>query len=233
MLVELSVDYGQTWKLLRYFAQDCATSFPDIPSRPAREVGEVVCDSRYSDIEPSTEGEVVFKALDPNFEIQNPYAPDIQALITFTNLRINFTKLHTLGDILLGQKQPDPLEKYYYALYEMVVRGSCFCNGHASYCSPVQNLRGDIFHEPEMSVNAMAIPKDVTLIWPYIFPTIELVGVYVMAVSIIQWGSTVIAACSSFTTILRKQFQTLMLVSLVTVTQKVHGTVDSVRVKQI
>ncbi|XP_048357993.1 laminin subunit beta-4 isoform X2 [Sphaerodactylus townsendi] len=150
MLVELSVDYGQTWKLLRYFAQDCATSFPDIPSRPAREVGEVVCDSRYSDIEPSTEGEVVFKALDPNFEIQNPYAPDIQALITFTNLRINFTKLHTLGDILLGQKQPDPLEKYYYALYEMVVRGSCFCNGHASYCSPVQNLRGDIFHEPEM-----------------------------------------------------------------------------------
>nr|XP_056703689.1 laminin subunit beta-4 [Euleptes europaea] len=150
MLVERSVDYGQTWKLFRYFAQDCATSFPDIPSRPLREVGEVVCDSRYSDIEPSTEGEVVFKALDPNFEIENPYAPNIQALITFTNLRINFTKLHTLGDILLGQKQHDPLEKYYYALYEMVVRGSCFCNGHASYCSPVQNLRGDVFHEPGM-----------------------------------------------------------------------------------
>uniref|UniRef100_A0A670J3M1 Laminin subunit beta 4 n=1 Tax=Podarcis muralis TaxID=64176 RepID=A0A670J3M1_PODMU len=150
MLVERSTDYGQTWKVFRYFAQDCATSFPDIPSRPATTVGDVVCDSRYSDIEPSTEGEVVFKALDPSFEIEDPYAPYIQELITLTNLRINFTKLHTLGDTLLGQKRRDPLEKYYYALYEMIVRGSCFCNGHASYCGPVQNLRGDVFHEPGM-----------------------------------------------------------------------------------
>ncbi|CAI5785238.1 Laminin subunit beta 4 [Podarcis lilfordi] len=150
MLVERSTDYGQTWKVFRYFAQDCATSFPDIPSRPATTVGDVVCDSRYSDIEPSTEGEVVFKALDPSFEIEDPYAPYIQELITLTNLRINFTKLHTLGDTLLGQKRHDPLEKYYYALYEMIVRGSCFCNGHASYCGPVQNLRGDVFHEPGM-----------------------------------------------------------------------------------
>ncbi|XP_053262092.1 laminin subunit beta-4 isoform X1 [Podarcis raffonei] len=150
MLVERSTDYGQTWKVFRYFAQDCATSFPDIPSRPATTLGDVVCDSRYSDIEPSTEGEVVFKALDPSFEIEDPYAPYIQELITLTNLRINFTKLHTLGDTLLGQKRRDPLEKYYYALYEMIVRGSCFCNGHASYCGPVQNLRGDVFHEPGM-----------------------------------------------------------------------------------
>ncbi|XP_042326664.1 laminin subunit beta-4 isoform X2 [Sceloporus undulatus] len=150
MLVERSADYGQTWKVYRYFAQNCAASFPGIPSRPAREVGDVVCDSRYSDIEPSTEGEVVFKALDPSFEIANPYDPYIQELITFTNLRINFTKLHTLGDTLLGRKLHNPLDKYYYALYEMVVRGSCFCNGHASYCGPVQNLRGDVFHQPGM-----------------------------------------------------------------------------------
>ncbi|XP_066489837.1 laminin subunit beta-4 [Tiliqua scincoides] len=150
MLVERSADFGQTWKVFRYFAQDCASSFPDISSRPARTVGDVVCDSRYSHIEPSTEGEVVFKALDPSFEIENPYLPYIQELITFTNLRINLTKLHTLGDTLLGQKQHDPLEKYYYAIYEMVVRGSCFCNGHARSCGPVQNLRGDVFHEPGM-----------------------------------------------------------------------------------
>ncbi|XP_072856749.2 laminin subunit beta-4 [Pogona vitticeps] len=148
MLVERSADYGQTWKVFRYFAHDCAASFPNIPSRPAGRVGDVVCDSRYSDIEPSTEGEVVFKALDPSFDIEDPYAPYVQELITFTNLRINFTKLHTLGDTLLGQKQQNPLEKYYYALYEMVVRGSCFCNGHASYCGPVPNLRGDVFYEP-------------------------------------------------------------------------------------
>lgn len=67
-----------------------------------------------------------------------------------TNLRINFTKLHTLGDALLGRRHSDPLEKYYYAIYEMVVRGSCFCNGHASQCDSMQNLRGDVFHQSGM-----------------------------------------------------------------------------------
>uniref|UniRef100_A0A8D0EKD1 Laminin subunit beta 4 n=1 Tax=Strix occidentalis caurina TaxID=311401 RepID=A0A8D0EKD1_STROC len=150
MLVERSTDFGQTWKAFRYFAQDCAASFPNISSGPAKSVGDIICDSRYSDIEPSTEGEVVLKALDPSFEIQNPYVPYIQELITLTNLRINFTKLHTLGDALLGRRHIDPLEKYYYAVYEMVVRGSCFCNGHASQCDPMQNLRGDVFHQSGM-----------------------------------------------------------------------------------
>ncbi|NXN99499.1 LAMB4 protein, partial [Rhinopomastus cyanomelas] len=149
MLVERSTDFGQTWKAFRYFAQDCASSFPNISSGPAKSVGDVICDSRYSDIEPSTEGEVVLKALDPSFETEDPYVPYIQELITLTNLRINFTKLHTLGDVLLGRRHSDPLEKYYYAIYEMVVQGSCFCNGHASQCDST-NLRGDVFHQSGM-----------------------------------------------------------------------------------
>ncbi|XP_077022718.1 laminin subunit beta-4 isoform X2 [Tamandua tetradactyla] len=150
MLVERSTDYGRTWKVFKYFAKDCATSFPDITSGRAQGVGDVVCDSKYSHIEPSTGGEVVLKVLDPNFEIENPYSPYIQDLVTLTNLRINFTKLHTLGDTLLGRKQKDSLDKYYYALYKMVVRGSCFCNGHASECGPVQKVRGDVFSPPGM-----------------------------------------------------------------------------------
>jgi hypothetical protein len=64
MLVERSTDYGHTWKVLKYFAKDCAASFPDITSGQAQEVGDLVCDSRYSDIEPSTGGEVAFLSLD-------------------------------------------------------------------------------------------------------------------------------------------------------------------------
>ncbi|XP_075455855.1 laminin subunit beta-4 isoform X2 [Ascaphus truei] len=150
MLVERSRDFGKTWKVFRYFAQNCASSFPDVTHNHAEEVGDIVCDSKYSDIEPSTEGEVVLKALDPSFDIENPYDPYIQDLITITNLRINFTKLHTLGDTLSNRWQSEPLEKYYYAVYEMVVRGNCFCNGHASQCVPVQNMRNDAFNQPGM-----------------------------------------------------------------------------------
>ncbi|XP_042191375.1 laminin subunit beta-4 [Callorhinchus milii] len=148
MLVERSSDYGHTWKVFRYFSFDCGDSFPTVPTGPAQKVDDVICDSKYSDLEPSTDGEVVLKALDPNFQIYNPHSPQIQELITFTNLRINFTQLHTLGDIRLRKRQTE--EKYYYALYEMVIRGSCFCNGHASQCVPVNNIRGDIFSQQGM-----------------------------------------------------------------------------------
>uniref|UniRef100_A0A4W2H9E6 Laminin subunit beta 4 n=1 Tax=Bos indicus x Bos taurus TaxID=30522 RepID=A0A4W2H9E6_BOBOX len=124
MLVERSTDYGHTWRVFKYFAKDCAQG-----------VGDLVCDSKYSDIEPSTGGEVEFPFFD---------------LVTLTNLRINFTRLHTLGDTLLGRRQNDSLDKYYYAVYEMVVRGSCFCNGHASECGSTQKTRGDVFSLPGM-----------------------------------------------------------------------------------
>ncbi|KAM6151998.1 LOW QUALITY PROTEIN: laminin subunit beta-4 [Erethizon dorsatum] len=164
MLVEHSMDYGHTWKALKYFAKGCAASFPDITPGQAQEVGDLVCDSRYSDIQPSTGGKVL-KVLDPSFDIESPYSPYIQDLVTLTNLRTNFTKLHTLGDTLLGSGQNNPLDKYYYALYEMVVGSSLFCNSHTSECGPLQKVRGDFFSPLEMQVEkAYSLAReDVTL----------------------------------------------------------------------
>ncbi|KAM6926955.1 laminin subunit beta-4 [Lycodopsis pacificus] len=150
MLVERSKDFGRSWKVFRYFAEDCSLWFPSVSNQPADSIDDIVCDSRYSGSDPSTDGEVVLKALDPIFELGNPYAPNIQDLITLTNIRVNFTRLFTLGDTLLGRRRRNPQDKYYYALYNMVVRGSCFCNGHASQCTPVDGGRGDVFTQAGM-----------------------------------------------------------------------------------
>ncbi|XP_061578256.1 laminin subunit beta-4 [Cololabis saira] len=145
MLVERSKDFGRSWKVFRYFAEDCALHFPSVPRESADKIDDVVCDSRYSGSQPSTGGEVVLKALDPVFEIENPYARNIQDLITVTNIRVNFTRLFTLGDTLLSRRRRNPQDKYYYSLYNMVVQGSCFCNGHASQCVSSDGGRGDVF----------------------------------------------------------------------------------------
>uniref|UniRef100_A0A669DZP6 Laminin, beta 4 n=1 Tax=Oreochromis niloticus TaxID=8128 RepID=A0A669DZP6_ORENI len=150
MLVERSKDFGRSWKVVRYFAEDCSLHFPSVSTAPARSIDDVVCDSRYSGSEPSSDGEVVLKALDPVFKTENPHAPNIQDLTTVTNIRVNFTRLFTLGDTLLSRRRRNPQDKYYYSVYNMVVQGSCFCNGHASQCVPMAGVRWDIFTQPGM-----------------------------------------------------------------------------------
>ncbi|XP_060515754.1 laminin subunit beta-1 isoform X2 [Cylas formicarius] len=147
MLIERSYDFKQTWQVYRYFAQNCTESFPHIREGHPRNLTDVVCESRYSGLSPATDGEVIYRVLPPTLPIDNPYSEQVQNLLKMTNLRINFTRLHTLGDDLLDQRE-EIQEKYYYAITDMVVRGSCSCYGHANRCLPLAGIEAkpDMVH---------------------------------------------------------------------------------------
>lgn len=110
MLIERSYDFGRTWHVYRYFAHKCHEAFPGIP-RVSKNITDVVCDERYSSVEPSKNGEVIFRVLPPQHNIENPYADHIQNMLKMTNLRINFTQLHNLGDTLLDDREEIQVSK--------------------------------------------------------------------------------------------------------------------------
>ncbi|KAK6747437.1 hypothetical protein RB195_000562 [Necator americanus] len=149
MIIERSADFGKTWQVYRYFAYDCAGTFPGIPEGPPKKHTDVICTRAYSEVAPSTGGELVYKVISPHIATENPYADEIANLLKITNLRFNFTKLHTLGDDLLDYR-PEIEEKYYYAIYEIVVRGSCSCYGHASRCIPIDNNNDPALSRPDI-----------------------------------------------------------------------------------
>ena len=68
--------------LLRYFAHDCRTHFPQIRKGQPDNLNEVVCQERYSRIVPSTQGTVIYRVLPPNINIHRadflPYSKPVQ-----------------------------------------------------------------------------------------------------------------------------------------------------------
>ena len=78
--------------------------------------------------------QVIYRALPP-WRSLDPYSPAAQAHLMVTNLRVR-----------LLQRQPCPcqaknpeakaLPMAHYAIYDFIVKGSCFCNGHSEHCVP-------------------------------------------------------------------------------------------------
>ncbi|XP_078098340.1 laminin subunit beta-3 [Mustelus asterias] len=133
MMIERSTDFGQTWKPYQYIADDCSASFPQIPTGQPRSFDDVRCrvQPRNKD---APDDQFAFNPLNLTDYIGATKSDKINNMAPFTNLRINFVKLYepTLSRELHNVN-------HFYAVYDMKVQGSCFCNGHASSCTSEDN----------------------------------------------------------------------------------------------
>ncbi|XP_040264097.1 netrin-4-like [Bufo bufo] len=139
MALERSLDHGKTWRAYKYFATNCTATFG--LQDDLNEEGSL-CTSRYSDPWPCTRGEVIFRALNPTNRIEDPYSPQAQALLKITNLRLLLLKRQDCPCQAASGSQEKPQRFAYYAIYDLIVRGSCFCNGHAEECEQAGSAPG-------------------------------------------------------------------------------------------
>ncbi|CAH3199440.1 unnamed protein product, partial [Porites evermanni] len=136
MFLEKSKDFGKTWRVLQYFAFDCSKSYNMLGTAPVdkNSLFNATCTEDYSGQYPPRYGKVEYR-FDARYEPGCGYFnQDIQNFMLATNVRIRLEKPFTDG---LGSLFPieENLNKYYYAISDIVITGRCNCNGHAQFCT--------------------------------------------------------------------------------------------------
>ncbi|XP_068695326.1 laminin subunit beta-1-like isoform X2 [Montipora foliosa] len=136
MFLEKSKDSGKTWSVLQYFAFDCENSYnmPALPPVIKSSPFNVSCTEYYSGTLPPRFGIVEFR-FDSRYDPGCGYFdPDVQDFMLATNVRVRLEEPPSLDDIGLLFPTEENLNKYYYAISDIIITGRCNCNGHAQYC---------------------------------------------------------------------------------------------------
>lgn len=136
MFLEKSRDYGKTWKVLQYFAFNCPLYYnmDEMEPVPKNNLFEATCTEDYSGQFPPRYGKVEYR-FDKRYDDSCRYFDEeIQNFMLATNVRVRLEYPYTDGLEKVFQTE-DVLNKYYYAISDIVITGRCDCNGHAQYCT--------------------------------------------------------------------------------------------------
>lgn len=80
--------------------------------------------------------QVIYRAL-PKWKSMDPFGMEGQQQLRVTNLRIQLLKHQSCpcqAKVLASSNKALPTR--HFAIYDLIVKGSCFCNGHAEQCVP-------------------------------------------------------------------------------------------------
>ena len=72
--------------------------------------------------------------------MENPYSAKVQEQLKITNLRVQLLKRQSCP-CQRNHLNAKPQHFTHYAIYDFIVKGSCFCNGHADQCIPIDGFR--------------------------------------------------------------------------------------------
>uniref|UniRef100_A0A8D3B4E6 Netrin-G2-like n=1 Tax=Scophthalmus maximus TaxID=52904 RepID=A0A8D3B4E6_SCOMX len=148
MILEKSMDKGETWQPYQFYADDCLETFGMSPKRfsdlAPSNLTRVICTEQYSGWVGAKEDKVVVFEVRARFGVfAGPKLINMDALytrmetttglrdfFTFTNLRLRLLR-PALGGTFV---QRENLLKYFYAISNIDVPARCKCNLHASQC---------------------------------------------------------------------------------------------------
>ncbi|KAG7272774.1 hypothetical protein CRUP_036834 [Coryphaenoides rupestris] len=136
MAIFKSMDYGKSWVPFQFYSTQCRKTY-NKPHRAAitkQNEQEAVCTDSHTDVHPLSGGLIAFSTLDGRPSAHDfDNSPVLQDWVTATDIRVTFSRLHTLGD-----ENDDDSEvardSYFYAVSDLQVGGRCKCSGHASRC---------------------------------------------------------------------------------------------------
>uniref|UniRef100_A0A674E3Z8 Laminin subunit beta-3-like n=1 Tax=Salmo trutta TaxID=8032 RepID=A0A674E3Z8_SALTR len=121
LVVERTLDNGQTWQPSHYMASDCRSAFPGIAMTTPRSLDQTYCYT-LPPVPANSFQDQTFSS------ISVPNGQKIEEVSGLTGLRVKFTELGAMPRL------PGRTPSLFYALREMRVMGTCLCHGHANRC---------------------------------------------------------------------------------------------------
>ncbi|XP_038869312.1 laminin subunit beta-3-like isoform X2 [Salvelinus namaycush] len=129
LVVERTLDNGQTWQPSHYMASDCRSAFPGIAMTMPRSLDQTYCYTLPPVPANSYQDQTIqFSPLRQFSSISVPNGQKIQEVSGLTGLRVKLTELGAISRL------PGRTPSLFYALREMRVMGTCLCHGHANRC---------------------------------------------------------------------------------------------------